>query len=50
MNITYRFDVVPDTDSIISLYISSGIIRPTAEKKELKKCILKFQPDSLSLE
>lgn len=37
MEIKYRLGVIPDTDSIIALYIDSGINRPTNNKKRITK-------------
>lgn len=37
MNIEYKLDVIPDTDAIIAVYDSSGIIRPTADNARIKK-------------
>ena len=35
MEITYRLDTTPDAESIIDLYISSGINRPTSDKERI---------------
>ena len=37
MEITYRLDIIPDTDQIIDVYNSSGINRPTTDKERIKK-------------
>jgi len=37
MEITYRLDIIPDTDQIIDVYNSSGINRPTTDKDRIKK-------------
>ena len=37
MEITYKLDTTPDADTIIDLYISSGINRPTTDKERIKK-------------
>ncbi|MDP3831735.1 MAG: GNAT family N-acetyltransferase [Ignavibacteriaceae bacterium] len=37
MEITYKLDITPDTESIIDLYNSSGINRPTTDKKRIAK-------------
>ena len=35
--ITYQFDVVPDTEAIIKVYDDSGINRPTKDTERIKK-------------
>jgi predicted N-acetyltransferase YhbS len=35
MEITYKHDIIPDTDAIIELYISSGLNRPVADKDRI---------------
>lgn len=35
MEITYRHDIIPDTDAIIELYVSSGLNRPVADKDRI---------------
>jgi len=37
MEITYRNDIMPDTDKIIDVYNSSGINRPTTDKERIEK-------------
>ena len=37
MEVTYRLDIIPDTDQIIEVYNSSGINRPTADKERIKR-------------
>ena len=37
MEVTYKFDFVPDTESIIELYISSGLNRPVSDKERIAK-------------
>jgi predicted N-acetyltransferase YhbS len=37
MEITYKLDITPDTESIIDLYNSSGINRPTTDKERIAK-------------
>ena len=37
MEITYRFDILPETELIIDVYNSSGINRPTADKERITK-------------
>jgi N-acetylglutamate synthase-like GNAT family acetyltransferase len=37
MEIIYRDNVTPETDQIIDVYNSSGIIRPTTDKERIKK-------------
>lgn len=37
MEIIYRLDIIPDTNQIIDLYNSSGINRPTSDKKRILK-------------
>jgi N-acetylglutamate synthase-like GNAT family acetyltransferase len=37
MEITYRIDIIPDTDQIIDVYNSSGINRPTVDKERITK-------------
>jgi GNAT superfamily N-acetyltransferase len=37
MNITYKNDVTPDTDAIISVYASSGLKRPIDDKDRIAK-------------
>jgi predicted N-acetyltransferase YhbS len=37
MNISYKFDVIPDTDKIIDLYKSSGMPRPVNDKVRIAK-------------
>ena len=34
-DITYKLDVIPDTDDIIDVYESSGINRPTSDKERI---------------
>ncbi len=35
--IEYKIDLIPETDQIIDLYISSGINRPTNDKERISK-------------
>ncbi|OJU56561.1 MAG: GNAT family N-acetyltransferase [Bacteroidales bacterium 45-6] len=35
MEITYKHDIIPDTDAIIDLYVSSGLNRPVADKDRI---------------
>ena len=37
MEITYKLDIIPDTEKIIDLYKSSGINRPIADKERIAK-------------
>lgn len=37
MQITYKFDITPETDAIIDLYDSSGINRPTTDQERITK-------------
>lgn len=37
MEITYRKDIIPDTDQIIEVFNSSGINRPTDDKERIAK-------------
>lgn len=37
MEITYRTDIIPEIDQIITLYDSSGINRPTKDKERIAK-------------
>lgn len=37
MGITYKLDIIPDTEKIIDLYKSSGINRPIADKERIAK-------------
>ncbi|MCW5906809.1 MAG: GNAT family N-acetyltransferase [Chitinophagales bacterium] len=37
MDVTYKFDTIPDTESIINLYNSSGINRPTTDKARIAR-------------
>ncbi len=37
MNIEYKINLIPETDQIIDLYISSGINRPTNDKERINK-------------
>jgi ribosomal protein S18 acetylase RimI-like enzyme len=37
MKIEYKIDLIPETDQIIDLYISSGINRPTNDKERISK-------------
>lgn len=37
MNISYKFDVIPDADKIIDLYKSSGMPRPVNDKARIAK-------------
>jgi predicted N-acetyltransferase YhbS len=37
MNISYKFDVIPDADKIIDLYKSSGMPRPVNDKGRIAK-------------
>jgi len=37
MEITYKSDIIPGTESIIALYDSSGINRPTYDKQRISK-------------
>lgn len=37
MNITYKFDIIPDIDQIIALYESAGLNRPTDDKPRITK-------------
>ena len=37
MEITYRWDINPDTDAVIAVYDSSGINRPTHNKERIAK-------------
>jgi len=37
MNITYKFDVTPETDSIIALYEDAGLNRPTKDTLRIRK-------------
>ena len=37
MEITYKLDITPDEETIIDLYTSSGINRPTADKERIAK-------------
>lgn len=37
MEITYRLDIIPDTDQIIEVYSSSGINRPIVDKERITK-------------
>lgn len=37
MNITYRTDYTPGTEAIITVYNSSGIIRPTADSDRITR-------------
>lgn len=36
-SISYQFHIIPDTADIISVYTSSGINRPTADKDRIEK-------------
>jgi len=37
MDITYKLDIIPDTDAVITVYESSGINRPTKNKARITK-------------
>lgn len=37
MEVTYKFDLIPDTDSIIDLYKSAGLNRPVDDKDRINK-------------
>ena len=37
MEITYRSDIIPETEEIIAVYDSSGINRPTFDKERIAK-------------
>lgn len=37
MEIIYRYDITPDIDQIIDVYMSSGINRPTTDKERIEK-------------
>ncbi len=37
MEILYKLDTIPDTNSIIALYIDSGINRPTSDNERITK-------------
>jgi ribosomal protein S18 acetylase RimI-like enzyme len=37
MNITYKFDLTPETDAIIALYENAGLNRPTGDKARIHK-------------
>lgn len=37
MNITYQFDLTPETDAIIALYEDAGLNRPTKDRARISK-------------
>jgi len=37
MEITYKFNITPNSDQVIELYKNSGLPRPTSDKKRIEK-------------